>query len=129
MKESFFSHKYKVWSFSCLSELDLWLSGKQGGGHSPFLCQQAAAQAGVEIPRFCYHERLSVAGNCRMCLVEVEKSVKVCVFLSTILLSRLPFCELSYHNFLALSSVSSRTSPSSVLLFHVYQLFFQIHLP
>uniref|UniRef100_A0A0P4WLN3 NADH-ubiquinone oxidoreductase 75 kDa subunit, mitochondrial n=1 Tax=Scylla olivacea TaxID=85551 RepID=A0A0P4WLN3_SCYOL len=37
---------------------------------------QAAAEAGVEIPRFCYHERLSVAGNCRMCLVEVEKSVK-----------------------------------------------------
>ncbi|XP_022666131.1 NADH-ubiquinone oxidoreductase 75 kDa subunit, mitochondrial-like isoform X2 [Varroa destructor] len=31
---------------------------------------------GVEIPRFCYHERLSVAGNCRMCLVEVEKSPK-----------------------------------------------------
>ncbi|XP_067125344.1 NADH-ubiquinone oxidoreductase 75 kDa subunit, mitochondrial isoform X2 [Centruroides vittatus] len=31
---------------------------------------------GVEIPRFCYHERLSVAGNCRMCLVEVEKSAK-----------------------------------------------------
>lgn len=37
---------------------------------------QAAALAGVEIPRFCYHERLSVAGNCRMCLVEVEKSAK-----------------------------------------------------
>lgn len=37
---------------------------------------QAAAMAGVEIPRFCYHERLSVAGNCRMCLVEVEKSPK-----------------------------------------------------
>lgn len=33
--------------------------------------------AGVEIPRFCYHERLSVAGNCRMCLVEVEKAAKV----------------------------------------------------
>ena len=32
---------------------------------------QACEQAGVEIPRFCYHERLSVAGNCRMCLVEV----------------------------------------------------------
>ena len=31
---------------------------------------------GVEIPRFCYHERLSIAGNCRMCLVEVEKSAK-----------------------------------------------------
>ncbi|CAH0755904.1 unnamed protein product [Diatraea saccharalis] len=37
---------------------------------------QAAAQVGVEIPRFCYHERLAVAGNCRMCLVEVEKSPK-----------------------------------------------------
>jgi NADH dehydrogenase/NADH:ubiquinone oxidoreductase subunit G len=33
---------------------------------------QAAAMVGVEIPRFCYHERLSIAGNCRMCLVEVE---------------------------------------------------------
>jgi NADH-quinone oxidoreductase subunit G len=33
---------------------------------------QVCEQAGVEIPRFCYHERLSVAGNCRMCLVEVR---------------------------------------------------------
>ena len=32
---------------------------------------QACEEAGVEIPRFCYHERLSIAGNCRMCLVEV----------------------------------------------------------
>ena len=37
---------------------------------------QAAAMVGVEIPRFCYHDRLSIAGNCRMCLVEVEKSAK-----------------------------------------------------
>ena len=37
---------------------------------------QAAAMGGVEIPRFCYHDRLSIAGNCRMCLVEVEKSAK-----------------------------------------------------
>ena len=33
---------------------------------------QACEQAGKEIPRFCYHERLSIAGNCRMCLVEVK---------------------------------------------------------
>jgi len=33
---------------------------------------QACELAGIEIPRFCYHERLSVAGNCRMCLVEME---------------------------------------------------------
>ncbi len=33
---------------------------------------QACEQAGAEIPRFCFHERLSIAGNCRMCLVEVK---------------------------------------------------------
>ena len=37
---------------------------------------QACELAGVEIPRFCYHDRLSIAGNCRMCLVEMEKSPK-----------------------------------------------------
>ena len=37
---------------------------------------QAAETVGVEIPRFCYHDRLQIAGNCRMCLVEVEKSPK-----------------------------------------------------
>jgi len=37
---------------------------------------QACEKVGVEIPRFCYHEKLSIAGNCRMCLVEVEKSAK-----------------------------------------------------
>ena len=37
---------------------------------------QACEKAGAEIPRFCYHEKLSIAGNCRMCLVEMEKSSK-----------------------------------------------------
>ncbi|MGK2739902.1 NADH-quinone oxidoreductase subunit NuoG [Tepidicaulis sp. LMO-SS28] len=37
---------------------------------------QACEEAGAEIPRFCYHERLSISGNCRMCLVEMEKSPK-----------------------------------------------------
>ena len=37
-----------------------------------FTVLQACELAGVEIPRFCYHERLSIAGNCRMCLVEVK---------------------------------------------------------
>ena len=37
---------------------------------------QACQEAGVEIPHFCFHERLNIAGNCRMCLVEVEKSPK-----------------------------------------------------
>jgi NADH-quinone oxidoreductase subunit G len=37
---------------------------------------QACEMAGKEIPRFCYHEKLAIAGNCRMCLVEVEKTPK-----------------------------------------------------
>ncbi len=37
-----------------------------------FTLLQAAEEAGAEIPRFCFHERLSIAGNCRMCLVEVK---------------------------------------------------------
>jgi NADH-quinone oxidoreductase subunit G len=37
---------------------------------------QACEQAGAEVPRFCFHDRLSIAGNCRMCLVEMEKSPK-----------------------------------------------------
>ncbi|MEE8272346.1 MAG: NADH-quinone oxidoreductase subunit NuoG [Alphaproteobacteria bacterium] len=37
---------------------------------------QACEQLGIEIPRFCYHERLSVPANCRMCLVEMERSPK-----------------------------------------------------
>jgi len=37
---------------------------------------QACQQAGIEVPHFCYHERLSIAGNCRMCLVEMERAPK-----------------------------------------------------
>jgi NADH dehydrogenase (ubiquinone) Fe-S protein 1 len=37
---------------------------------------EACETVGIEVPRFCYHERLSVAGNCRMCLVEIAKMPK-----------------------------------------------------
>ena len=37
---------------------------------------QGCLDIGIEIPRFCYHDKLSIAGNCRMCLVEVKKSLK-----------------------------------------------------
>src|ERR1700690_1466428 len=37
---------------------------------------EAAENLGIQIPRFCYHRKLPIAGNCRMCLVEVEKSPK-----------------------------------------------------
>ena len=37
---------------------------------------EACSFVGIDIPRFCYHQELSVAGNCRMCLVEIEKAPK-----------------------------------------------------
>src|ERR1700744_915566 len=48
----------------------LIVDGKEIEAKETITLLQACEQAGAEIPRFCYHERLSVAGNCRMCLVE-----------------------------------------------------------
>src|SRR6202046_3454 len=48
----------------------LIVDGKEIEAEKNLTLLQAGEQAGAEIPRFCYHERLSVAGNCRMCLVE-----------------------------------------------------------
>jgi len=50
----------------------LTIDGKEIEVENGTLLIQACERAGVEIPRFCYHERLAVAGNCRMCLVEVS---------------------------------------------------------
>ena len=44
---------------------------------------QAAAEHGIEIPHFCWHSKLSVSGNCRMCLVEIEKMPKLAIACST----------------------------------------------
>jgi len=54
----------------------LKIDGKEIEVQAGLTLIQACEIAGVEIPRFCYHDRLSIAGNCRMCLVEVEKSPK-----------------------------------------------------
>src|SRR3979411_1330579 len=54
----------------------LVVDGKEIDFPAEFTLLQACEAAGAEIPRFCYHERLSIAGNCRMCLVEMEKSLK-----------------------------------------------------
>src|SRR6478672_2363045 len=50
----------------------LIIDGKEIEADPSLTILQACEMAGAEIPRFCYHERLSIAGNCRMCLVEVE---------------------------------------------------------
>jgi NADH-quinone oxidoreductase subunit G len=54
----------------------LLIDGKEVDVPAEYTLLQACEAAGAEIPRFCYHERLSIAGNCRMCLVEVKGSPK-----------------------------------------------------
>ncbi len=50
----------------------LVVDGKEIEVPADYTVMQACEEAGAEIPRFCFHDRLSVAGNCRMCLVEVK---------------------------------------------------------
>jgi len=54
----------------------LIVDGKEIDVPPEYTLLQACEAAGAEIPRFCYHERLSIAGNCRMCLVEVKGGPK-----------------------------------------------------
>ena len=56
--------------------VDLTIDGKAVTVPKGASLIQACEAAGAEVPRFCYHQKLSVAGNCRMCLVEVAKAPK-----------------------------------------------------
>jgi NADH dehydrogenase (ubiquinone) Fe-S protein 1 len=55
-------------------KIEVFVDGKSVHVEPNTTVLQACAVGGVEIPRYCYHERLSIAGNCRMCLVEIEKN-------------------------------------------------------
>ncbi|TPX42089.1 hypothetical protein SeLEV6574_g05767 [Synchytrium endobioticum] len=74
------AHRLSARSFSTAlprrAEIEVFIDGKGVKIEAGSALIQACEKAGVDIPRFCYHERLSVAGNCRMCLVELEKSPK-----------------------------------------------------
>ncbi|KAI9298927.1 putative NADH dehydrogenase 78K chain precursor [Neoconidiobolus thromboides FSU 785] len=63
-------------SKSSKKEVEIFINGNSIKVEEGSALIQACEKAGVDIPRFCYHERLGVAGNCRMCLVELEKSPK-----------------------------------------------------
>ena len=58
------------------AEIEIFIDNKPVLVEQGVALIQACEKAGVDIPRFCYHERLAVAGNCRMCLVELERSPK-----------------------------------------------------
>jgi NADH-quinone oxidoreductase subunit G len=59
-----------------MSDIEIEIDGKPLKAKPNSMVIQVADEAGIYIPRFCYHKHLSVAANCRMCLVEVEKSPK-----------------------------------------------------
>ncbi|KAI9372396.1 hypothetical protein BJX61DRAFT_451414 [Aspergillus egyptiacus] len=58
------------------AEVELTIDGKKISVEAGSALIQACEKAGVTIPRYCYHEKLLIAGNCRMCLVEVERAPK-----------------------------------------------------
>lgn len=63
-------------SSSAPAKVEVFVDGQRVMVEPGLTVLQACAVAGVDIPRYCYHDKLSIAGNCRMCLVEVEKSIK-----------------------------------------------------
>ena len=63
-------------NFSTVKEIEIFIDGEPHTVDSRMTIFQACHHNGLTIPRFCYHEKLSIAGNCRMCLVEVEKAPK-----------------------------------------------------
>ncbi|SMQ47776.1 unnamed protein product [Zymoseptoria tritici ST99CH_3D1] len=58
------------------AEVELTVDGKKVSIEAGSALIQACEKAGATIPRYCYHEKLMIAGNCRMCLVEVERAPK-----------------------------------------------------
>ncbi|KAM0325409.1 hypothetical protein ACHAQA_007395 [Verticillium albo-atrum] len=58
------------------AEVELTIDGKKVSIEAGSALIQACEKAGATVPRYCYHEKLMIAGNCRMCLVEVEKAPK-----------------------------------------------------
>ncbi|BFZ60994.1 ndufs1 NADH-ubiquinone oxidoreductase subunit [Saitoella coloradoensis] len=58
------------------AEVELTIDGKKVSIEQGSALIQACEKAGVSIPRYCYHEKLQIAGNCRMCLVEMERAPK-----------------------------------------------------
>ena len=77
------------------------LDGKEVTGYRGETIIQVADREGVYIPRFCYHERLSVAANCRMCLVQVNDGKKT-----------LPACHAQISQDMVVNTQSSTTRQS-----------------
>ena len=58
--------------------INIEIDGKHIDVESGCSVIEAAHRLGIAIPHFCYHKKLSIAANCRMCLVQIEKAPKPC---------------------------------------------------
>ena len=56
--------------------IKITVDGQELAAHKGAMLIDVTDAAGIAIPRFCYHKKLSIAANCRMCLVDVEKAPK-----------------------------------------------------
>ena len=66
-----------------MDPIKLTIDGKEVATTKGKTVIEAAAEIGIDIPHYCYHQKLSIAGNCRMCLVEVEKMPKLQIACNT----------------------------------------------
>jgi NADH-quinone oxidoreductase subunit G len=66
-----------------MDPIKLTIDGKEVATTKGKTVIEAAAEIGIDIPHYCYHEKLSIAGNCRMCLVEIEKMPKLQIACNT----------------------------------------------
>jgi len=66
-----------------MDSVKLTIDGKEVTTTKGTTVIQAAAEVGISIPHYCYHPKLSIAGNCRMCLVEIEKMPKLQIACNT----------------------------------------------
>ncbi len=69
--------------FDLMDPIKLNIDGKEVTTTKGKTVIEAAAEIGIDIPHYCYHPKLSIAGNCRMCLVEVEKMPKLQIACNT----------------------------------------------
>lgn len=73
LKSSIRIYRHFKSSQKLLSDVNIFVDGIPITVDSSLTVMQACQKAGVIIPHFCFHERLAIAGNCRMCILEIEK--------------------------------------------------------
>jgi NADH dehydrogenase (ubiquinone) Fe-S protein 1 len=71
------SNRFFSSSLRALADVEVTIDGRKVNIEAGSSIIQAAQLAGVTIPRYCYHDKLAIAGNCRMCLVDVERMPKL----------------------------------------------------